>query len=114
MKSASCVPGHVSHFIDFFKLSCYCLYKGYHLVGGRRPTYALGKHLGVRTSSVPNLHWPGVPRSTVFSFSLAGYDDPNESTQCTFIWVMLYRCILLLFFPHGDFPHGLVRATGGC
>ena len=29
MKSASCVPGHVSHVIDYFKLSVIFLYKGY-------------------------------------------------------------------------------------
>ena len=29
MKSASCVPGHISHFIDYFKLSVIFLYKGY-------------------------------------------------------------------------------------
>ena len=52
LKSASCVPGHVSHFIDYFKLSVTFLYKGYHLAGGHRPAYALVKHLTVCTSSV--------------------------------------------------------------
>ena len=51
LKSASCVPGHVSHFIDYFKLSVTFLYKGYHLAGGHRPAYALVKHLTVCTSS---------------------------------------------------------------
>lgn len=46
------------------------LYKGYHLAGGHRPEYALGKHLGVYTRSILNLHWPGVPRPTL-CFSLA-------------------------------------------
>ena len=55
MKSASCVPGHLSHFIDYSKLSVIFLYKGYHLAGGHRPAYALGKHLGVCTSIVQNL-----------------------------------------------------------
>ena len=55
MKSASCVPSHISHFIDYFKLSVIFLYKGYHLAGGHRPAYALGKHLSVCTSNVLNL-----------------------------------------------------------
>ena len=46
------------------------LYKGYHLAGGHRPAYALGKHLGVYTRSILNLRWPGVPRFTL-CFSLA-------------------------------------------
>ena len=66
MKSASCVPSHVSHLTIFVVF----LYKGYHLAGGHRPAYALGKHLSVCTSSVLNLHWSGVPRSTL-CFSLA-------------------------------------------
>ena len=70
MKSASCVPGHLSHFIDYFKLSVVFLYKGYRLAGGHRPAYALGKHRGVCTSSALNLDRPGVPRSTL-CFSLA-------------------------------------------
>ena len=57
LKSASCVPGHVSHFIDYFKLSLLvsCT-RGCHLAGGHRPAYALGEHLGVYTSNVLNLH----------------------------------------------------------
>ena len=35
-----------------------------------RPAYALGKHLRVYTSSVLNLCWPGIPRSSL-CFSLA-------------------------------------------
>ena len=68
MKSASCVPNHVSHFTDYFKLSFF--YKRYHPAGGHRSAYALGKHLSVCTSSVLNLRRPGVPRSTLY-FSLA-------------------------------------------
>ena len=57
VKSASCVPSHVSHFIDYFKLSLlFFLYKGYHLAGGHRLAYALGKHLSVCASSILNLH----------------------------------------------------------
>ena len=55
MKSASDVPGHVSHFIDYTIFVIF-LYKGYRLAGGHRLTYALGKHLSVCTSSVLNLH----------------------------------------------------------
>ena len=40
---------------------------------------------------------------TMFFLSLTGHDNPNWSTQCTFIWVMLYCYILLLIFSHGDF-----------
>ena len=46
------------------------LYKRYHPAGGHRPTYTSGKLLGVWTSSVLNLRWPGIPRSTL-CFSLA-------------------------------------------
>ena len=34
----------------------------------------------------------------MFFLSLAGHNNPNWSTQWTFIWVMLYCYILLLFF----------------
>ena len=46
------------------------LYKEYHPAVGHRPTYVLEKHIGVWTSSILNLHWPGIPRSTL-CFSLA-------------------------------------------
>ena len=56
VKSASGVCSHVSHFIDYFlTIFVIFLYKGYHLAGDHRPAYALGKHLGVCTSSILNL-----------------------------------------------------------
>ena len=45
-------------------------YKGSQPAGGHRPAYALGKYLGVCTSSVLNFRWPSVSRSTL-CFSLA-------------------------------------------
>ena len=62
----SCLPFYwllQTIFVIFF-------YKGYHLAGGHRPAYALGKHLGVYIRSILNLRWPGVPRFTL-CFSLA-------------------------------------------
>ena len=77
-KSASCVTGHFSHFIDYFELSAIFLYKRYHPVGAHRPTYALRKHLGVCTSSVLNLVLIRCSKAhTMFFLSLVGHDNPN-------------------------------------
>ena len=54
------------------------LYKGFQLAGGHRPAYALGKHLGVCTSSVLNLCLTRRSKvHTMFFLSLAGHADPN-------------------------------------
>ena len=64
------------------------VYKGYHPAGGHRPTYALGKHLGVCTSSVLNLRWPGVPRSTLcFSLAQQGMTTPTNQPDVLLFWL---------------------------
>ena len=78
------------------------LYKGYHLAGCHMTAYALEKHLGVWTGSILALTWHSKVHP-MFFLSLAEQNNPNWSTQCTFIWVMLYCHILLLLFSHGDF-----------
>ena len=35
------------------------LYKGYYPAGGHKPAYAFGKHLGVCTSNILHVRWPG-------------------------------------------------------
>ena len=73
------------------------LYKGYHLTGGHRPTYALGKHLSVCTSSVLNLRWPGVPRSTLcFSLVKQGMTAPTD--------VLLFGLYCTAIFCFYSFP----------
>ena len=92
MKSASCVPCHVYHFIDYFKPSS--LYKDYHLARGHRPAYALGKHLGVCTTHVLNLHSPSILRSTL-CFPLAYHDMTTPSNQPNVL--LLGLCCIAIF-----------------
>ena len=68
--SLLCPPSSLPYYWLLWTIFVIFLYKRYHLPKGHRPTYALGKHLSVCTSSVLNLHWPSIPRSTL-CFSLA-------------------------------------------
>ena len=102
MKSACCVPGLISHFIDYFKLSllfsCTRAVASPEVIDPHKPwenTLECAQAASW-TCTDPEFH-------TVFSLSLAGHDNPNWSAQCTSIWVILYCYILLLFFSHGDF-----------
>ena len=73
----------------------------------------MGKRLSVCTSSVLNLRWPGVPRSTLFFLSWAGYADPQLINPMYFYLgyaVLLYFAFIL--FPWW-FSHCLARETGG-
>ena len=102
MKSACCVPGLISHFIDYFKLSllfsCTRAVASLEVIDPRKPweNTLVCAQAASWTCADPEFH-------TVFSQGLAGHDNPNWSAQCTSIWVMLYCYILLLFFSHGDF-----------
>ena len=76
------------------------LYKGYHLVGGHRPAYALGKHLSVCTSSVLNLRWPSIPKSTVcFSLAKQGMTIPTDQPN-----ILLFGLCCIAVFCFYSFP----------
>ena len=79
MKSASDVPGHVSHFIDYTIFVIF-LYKGYRLAGVI-DSYMPWENISVCAQTV---FWTcadpaqGSKVHTTFFLSLAGYDDPKS------------------------------------
>ena len=103
MKSASCVPGHVSHFIDYFKLSLlFSFTRGFVELEGidLHMENILGKHLGVCTSSDLNLCWPGFPRSTLcFSSAYQGMMTPTNQPD-----VLLFGLCCIAIFCLYSFP----------
>ena len=100
MESATCVPGHVSHFTGYFKLSF---------------LFSCARAITWLEAMDPHMPWENVVCTQaecwtctdqafqgphyVFFLSLAGHDNPNWSTWCTLIWVMLTAIFCFYSFP---------------
>ena len=98
--SLLCPQSRLPFYWLLWTISAIFLCKGYHPAGGHRPAYALGKHLGVCTSSVLNLRWTGVPRSTLcFSLAQQGMTTPTNQPE-----VLLFRLYWIVIFCFYFFP----------